>query len=202
MQFTKIGKQLDKHLQKKIKEVLKHSASLFAWSVADMPDIDRNFICHKLSFFSEAKPIAQRRRKLGEGKRQAVKEESEKLIKVGFIREVKYSTWLSNIVIVKKSNGKWRMCVDYTDLNKACLKDVYSLPKIDRLVDGTYGYKILSFLDAYSGYNHIKMYPPGESKTAIVTEDVNYCYKVMPFGLKNVGATYKRLMDKVFREEY
>lgn len=163
-----------------------------------MPGINPNFICHKLFVFVKAKLVAQRRRKLEEQRKQLVKEEYEKLIKVGFIREVKYSTWLSNIVIVKKSNGKWRMCVDYTDLNKACLKDVYSLPKIDRLVDGTYGYKILSFLDAYSGYNHIKMYPPGESKTAIVTEDVNYCYKVMPFGLKNVGATYKRLMDKVF----
>lgn len=79
-----------------------------------------------------------------------MKEEFEKMIRAGFIKEVAYSTWLSNIVMVNKSNGKWRMCVDYTNLNKACPKDAYPLPNIDQLVVGTYGYKILNFLDAYS----------------------------------------------------
>jgi len=81
------------------------------------------------------------------------------LTRVGFIREVVYTTWLANVVMVKKSNGKWRMCVDYIDLNKACQKDTYPLPSIDRLVDSTSGYGMLSFLDAYSGYNQILMYP-------------------------------------------
>ena len=111
-------------------------------------------------------------------------------MKAGFIAEARYSTWLANVVMVKKSSGKWRMCVDYKDLNKACPKDSYPLPNIDRLVDGAAGHKILSFLDAYSGYNQISMHHSDRGKTAFTTDDANYFYKVMPFGLKNAGATY------------
>jgi len=99
---------------------------------------------------------------------------------------------------VKKANGKWRMCVDYTDLNKACPRDAYPLPNIDRLVDGAAGNKVLSFLDAYSGYNQIPMAVSDMHKTAFITDDANYFYRIMPFGLKNAGATYQRLLDKVF----
>ena len=115
----------------------------------------------------------------------------------GHIREIQYPKWLANVVLVKKGNGKWRMCVDFTDLNKACPKDSYPLPSIDALVDNASGSKVLSFLDAFSGYNQIKMHPRDESKTAFMTETCSYCYKVMPFGLKNAGAAYQRLMDKV-----
>ena len=93
------------------------------------------------------------------------------------------------------------MCTNYTDLNKACPKDTYPLPNIDRLVDGASGQEMMSFLDAYSGYNQIQMYEPNIPKTAFTTDTANYCYKVMPFGLKNAGATYQRLMDKVFKEK-
>jgi len=118
-------------------------------------------------------------------------------LRAGHIREIQYPEWLANVVLVKKANGKWRMCVDFTDLNKACPKDSYPLPSIDALVDSASGNKVLSFLDAFSGYNQIKMHPRDESKTAFMTETNSYCYKVMPFGLKNAGATYQRLMDKV-----
>nr|KYP51700.1 Transposon Ty3-G Gag-Pol polyprotein [Cajanus cajan] len=93
------------------------------------------------------------------------------------------------------------MCTDYIDLNKACPKDTYPLPCIDRLVDGASGHSVFSFLDAYSGYNQIRMHPSDEEKTAFITENANFCYRVMPFGLKNAGATYQRLMDKVFQEQ-
>jgi len=138
---------------------------------------------------------------LGEERRKAAIEETEKLMQAGFIKEAQYTTWLSNVVLVKKSNGKWRMCTDYTDLNKACPKDTYPLPNIDRLVDGAFGQEMMSFLDAYSGYNQIQMYEPDVPKTAFTTDTANYCYKVMPFGLKNAGATYQRLMDKVFKDQ-
>jgi len=97
--------------------------------------------------------------------------------------------------MVKKANGKWRMCVDFTDLNKACPKDSYPLLSIDFLVDNALECRLLKFLDAFSGYNHILMHLKDESKTVFMIEVANYCYKVMPFGLKNVGATYQRLMD-------
>nr|KYP58024.1 Transposon Ty3-I Gag-Pol polyprotein [Cajanus cajan] len=101
--------------------------------------------------------------------------------------------------MVKKPNGKWRMCTDYTNLNKACPKDSYPLPNIDRLVDGAAGHKLLTFLDAYSGYNQIRMHPQDEAKIDFIIESANYYYRVMRFGLKNAGATYQRLMDKIFK---
>ena len=90
------------------------------------------------------------------------------------------------------------MCTDYTDLNKACPKDPYPLPSIDALVDASSGYRYLSFMDAYSGYNQIPMYPLDQEKTSFFMPKANFCYIVMPFGLKNAGATYQRLMNKVF----
>jgi len=151
-----------------------------------------------LSIYKEARYVSQKKGKLGEERRLTAKIEAEKLLNAGFIEEVHYTTWLSNVVLVKKANGKWRMCVDYTDLNKACPKDAYPLPNIDRLVDGATDNKVLNFLDAYSGYNQIPMATTDMHKTTFIIDDANYFYKVMPFGLKNAGATYQRLMNKVF----
>jgi len=89
--------------------------------------------------------------------------------------------------------------VDYTNLNKACPKDSYPLPSIDHLVDGVSGHHILSFLDAYSGYNQIPIYPPDNKTTGFITDSTNYWYNVMPFGLKNAGASYQRLINKIFQ---
>ena len=136
---------------------------------------------------------------MGNEKRLAAKEETGKFLSVGFIREARYTTRLVNVVMVTKPNGNWRMCVDYRNINSACPKDTYPLPNIDRLVDGTTDHKIMSFLDAYSGYNQITMHPRDKEKTAFMTADANYYYEVMPFGLKNAGATYRRVMYKIFK---
>ena len=125
----------------------------------------------------------------------------KKLLAAKFIREVHYPVWSANVVMVKKANGKWRICIDYTDLNKACPKDSFPLPKIDQLVDATSGHKLLSFMDAFSGYNQIRMAPEDEERTTFITERGLYCYKVMPFGLKNAGATYQRLVNKIFQDQ-
>ena len=119
----------------------------------------------------------------------------------GFIREVYYPEWLANIVLVKKANGKWRMCVDFIDLNKACLKDSFPLLRIDQLVDSTARHKLLTFMDVFSGYNQIRMAEEDQEKTAFITSQGLYCYKVMPFRLKNAGATYQRLVNKMFSQQ-
>lgn len=119
----------------------------------------------------------------------------------GFIREVYYLDWLANVVLVKKANRKWRMCVDFTDLNKACSKDSFPLPRIDQLVDSTSRHKLLTFMDAFSGYNQIKMAKEDQEKTALIISQGLYCYKVMPFGLKNAGVTYQRLVNKMFSKQ-
>jgi hypothetical protein len=200
-QVTNIGTTLIPEEREKILAMLRKNIDLFAWKPSDMPGIDESGITHKLSIAPNVKPISQRKRKIGEERRAAVNEEVEKLKAAGFIEEIKYPSWLANVVMVKKSNGKWRMCVDFTDLNKACPKDPYPLPNIDRLIDGASGYKTLSFMDAYSGYNQIKINTADAPHTAFMTNTCNYYYNAMPFGLKNAGATYQRLMDRVFSEQ-
>ncbi|KAL0454263.1 UNVERIFIED_CONTAM: Transposon Tf2-12 polyprotein [Sesamum latifolium] len=123
-----------------------------------------------------------------------------KLIKVGFIREVKYPTWISSIVPVRKKNGQIRVCVDFRDLNSACPKDDFSLPIAELMIDATMGHEALSFMDGSSGYNQIRMAPKDEELTAFRTPKGIYCYKVMPFGLKNAGATYQRAMQMIFND--
>jgi len=193
----KMGRLLSQEEQDEVAAVISRHLDAFAWAASDMPGIDPYFLCHHLTMDAKVRPVRQRRRKFNEERCLVVKEETQKLLSVGHIREIQYLEWLANVVLVKKANGKWRMCVDFTDLNKACPKDSYPLPSIDALVDSASGCKMLSFLDAFSGYNQIKMHPRDESKTVFMTETCSYCYKVMPFGLKNAGATYQRLMDKV-----
>ena len=122
-------------------------------------------------------------------------DEVNKLLTANFIREVHYPEWLANVVMVKKANGKWRMCIDFTDLNQAYPKDSFPLPRIDQLVDSTAGHKLLTFMDAFFGYNQILMAKENQEKTAFVTSQGLYCYRVMPFELKNTEATYQRLVN-------
>ena len=155
-----------------------------------MLGINTNIVAHQLNVNPSFHPVKQKRRVFALERNTAIMEEVDKLLKAGFIREVYYPKWLANVVMVKKSTGKWRMCVDFTNLNKACPKDSYPLPRIDQLVDSTAGHKLLSFMDAFSGYNQIQMAEEDQEKTAFITSRGLFCYKVMPFGLKYAGATY------------
>ncbi|GJW35953.1 reverse transcriptase domain-containing protein [Tanacetum coccineum] len=132
---------------------------------------------------------------------KAICEEVEKLVNAGIMKEVHYHSWLSNPVMVKKHDNSWRMCVDFKDLNKACPKDGYPLPEIDWKVESLCGYPFKCFLDAYKGYHQIKMAKEDEEKTAFITSQGIFCYSKMPFGLKNAGATYQRLVDKAFQKQ-
>jgi len=91
-------------------------------------------------------------------------------LSIGYIREIQYPEWLANVVLVKKANGKWRICVDFTDLNKACPKESDPLPSIDALVNSASGCRLLSFVEAFFGYSQIMMHPRDECKTAFMTE--------------------------------
>ena len=124
-----------------------------------------------------------------------------RLKKAGAIKEVFYHEWLANTVVVKKKSGKWRVCVDFTDLNKAFSKDPFPMPKINQLVDATVGHPQMSFLDAFQGYHQILLALDDHEKTAFVTPIGNYHYKVMPFGLKNAGSTYQRMMTRMFESQ-
>ena len=130
---------------------------------------------------------------------QIIQTEVDNLLATGFIREVKYPEWLANVVVVPKKGGKWHVCVDYADLNEACLKDRFPLPRINQIMDATVGHGILSFLDVFSRYHKIPMHSPNMEKTTFITPHGLYCYNVMLFGLKNIGATYQRMVTKIFR---
>ncbi|KAI0492486.1 hypothetical protein KFK09_026759 [Dendrobium nobile] len=185
--------------KKEYVDFLRTNQDVFAWSSADMPGINPEIIMHSLKINPACKPVIQKKRNFALERQLAIEQEVDKLLKSRFIREVHYPSWLANVVMVRKINGTWRMCVDYTDLNKACPKDSFPLPRIDQLVDATSGHQMLSFMDAYSGYNQIQMDPADEEATSFQTDKGLYCYLVMPFGLKNAGATYQRLMNKVFK---
>ncbi|GJY41407.1 reverse transcriptase domain-containing protein [Tanacetum coccineum] len=138
------------------------------------------------------------RLKKGSGPRmpKAIQAEVQKLVEAGIMREVYYQDWLSNPVMVKKHDGSWRMCVDFIDLNKACLQDCYPLLEINWKIESLRGYLFKCFLDAYKGYHQIQMAESNEEKTAFHTSQGVYCYTKMPFGLKNADATYQRIVDK------
>ena len=123
-----------------------------------------------------------------------------KQINNGFLAITSYLQWVANVVPVPKKDRKVRMCVDYRDLNRASLKDDFPLPHIDIIVDNTAQHKMFSFMDSFSGYNEIKMALEDMEKTTFVTQWGTFCYKVMPFGLKNAGATYHRVMVALFHD--
>uniref|UniRef100_A0A2N9G6F7 Uncharacterized protein n=1 Tax=Fagus sylvatica TaxID=28930 RepID=A0A2N9G6F7_FAGSY len=198
---TKIGADLPPKIKESLVQFLKDNKDVFAWSHEDMPGINPSIISHKLNVDPSLRPIKQKRRVFAPERNNAIMEEVDKLLAANFIREVFYPDWLANVVMVKKSTGKWRMCVDFTDLNKACPKDSFPLPRIDQLVDSTAGHKLLTFMDAFSGYNQIVMDESDQEKTSFITSRGLFCYKVMPFGLKNAGATYQRLMNRMFHDQ-
>ena len=192
-----IGAHLSEPLKTEPIACLKTNLQTFAWAAKDIPGIDFNITCHELNIDPIFKPIKQKRKKLGPESATAVNDEVEKLLKVGSITEVRYPYWLSNPVVVKKKNETWCVCVDFTDLNKACPKDSFQLPRIDRLVEAMAGNKLLSFMDSFSRYNQIMMNPDDRKKNAFITDCGTFRYKVMPFGLKNAVATYQRLVNRI-----
>jgi hypothetical protein len=134
-----------------------------------MLGVPKELIEHSLSVHAQAVPKEQRLRRFAQDKREAIKRKIAKLLAAGFIKEIIHPEWVANPILVKKKNNEWRMCVDYTDLNKHCLKDQFRLPRIDQVVDSTAGYVLLCFLDCYSGYHQIALKEEDQIKTAFIT---------------------------------
>ena len=166
-----------------------------------MGRIDQIVITHRLNVSPSFKPIKQKRRSFAPKRQKEINEEVGKLLQANAIKEVEYPEWLANVVLVKKANDKWRLYIDFTDINRACLKDSFPLPRIDLIVDATTGHELLSFMDAFSSYNHIIMDPNDQENTSFVTGQGTYYHRVMPFGLKNARATYQRLVNKMFQKQ-
>ena len=153
---TRMGTLASPTVRQDLANFLRMNQDVFAWSHEDMPGIDPLVIVHMLNVNLDSSPVRQKKRVFAQERDKAVAEEVRKLLEAGFIREVYYPDWLANVVMVRKNNGKWRMCIDFTDLNRACSKDSYPLPRIDTLVDSTARHELLSFMDAFSGYNQTR----------------------------------------------
>ena len=196
-----IGSKLAEDLRSLLTHFLRQNKDVFALKQADMGGIDPAIITHRLNVSPSFKPVKQKIRSFAPERKKAINEKVVKLLQAGAIREVEYPKWLANVVLVKKANGKWRLCIDFTDVNRACPKDSFPLPRIDLIVDSTTGHELLSFMDAFSDYNQISMDPDDQEKTSFVTGQGTFCYRVMPFGLKNAGATYQRLVNRMFQKQ-
>jgi hypothetical protein len=197
---VKVGSLLPPKIKKSLVAFLLSNMNVFAWCHEDMPRINPSVILHRLNVDPNYWPVKQKKSFAPE-RNQAIHEEVEKLQQAGFIQEVDYPEWLANVVLVKKSSGKKRMCVDFTTFNKACPKDSFPLPRMVVLIDFTSRHELLSFMDAFSGYNQIHMHELDEEKMSFITDRGLYCYRMMPFGLKNAGATYQRLVNKMFWDQ-
>ncbi|KAL0445067.1 UNVERIFIED_CONTAM: Retrovirus-related Pol polyprotein from transposon.6 [Sesamum latifolium] len=180
---------------------LQHNADIFAWAPQDLEGIDPKVITYHLNIDPSIKPVKQKKRHFGPGKDKVIQAEVDKLMAMGHIEEIEFPEWLSNVVLVPKPGGKWRMCIDFRDLNKSCPKDFYPLPRIDQLVDSTSDCELLSMMDALQGYHQIMFAPEVRKKVSFIISCSTFCYIAMPFGLKNIGATYQRLVDKIFRPQ-
>ncbi|GKD17619.1 reverse transcriptase domain-containing protein [Tanacetum coccineum] len=160
--------------------LLKRNLDIFSWQSSDMTG---------------------KKRGLASEQAKAIQAEVQKLVEAGIMREVYYHDWLSNPVMVKKHDDSWRMCVDFTNLNKACPQDCYPILEIDWKVESLCGYPLKYFLDVYKGYHQIQMAELDEEKIAFHTPHGIYCYTKMPFDLKNAGAMYQRLVNKAFEKQ-
>jgi hypothetical protein len=138
---------------------------------------------------------------MSDDKAEGAQNEVKRLLSASVIREVTYPEWLANTVMVKKANGKGRMCIDFTDLNKTCPKDEFPLPRIDSLVDAAATSELMSLLDCYSGYHQIWMKKDNEPKTSFITPSGTYCYLRKPEGLKNAGGSFRRMIAKVLHSQ-
>jgi hypothetical protein len=150
-----------------------------------MPGIPMELIEHELCLDSKAKPIKQRLHHFTQDKKDVIKKDIARLLDASFIKEVYHPDWLTNPVLIPKKNKDWMMCVDYTDLIKACKKD-------RSVVDSTTGCSLLCFLDCYFGYHQIPLKEEDQIKTSFITQFGTFCYTTMPFGLKSTGVTYQQ----------
>jgi hypothetical protein len=166
------GFQLSEEQEKALSKFLFNNRDVFAWSANDLCSVNRDVIEYSLNVDPTIRLRKQKLWKMSDDKSEGARNDVKRLLSAGVIREVTYPEWLVNIVMVKKANGKWRMCIDFIDLNKACLKDEFPLPRIDSLIDAVTASELMSLLDCYSGYHQIWMKKEDEPKTSFITVGV------------------------------
>ncbi|GJU96376.1 reverse transcriptase domain-containing protein [Tanacetum coccineum] len=201
-----IGRQLPTRIKIRLRDLLKKYIDFFAWTSTHITGVPRVLMIggetfnteHQINVFNHAEPIKQKKKSPALERNEVIHSQVEELIEAGILQEVKYQTWVLNPMVVKKDNGKWKLRIDFTNINKACIREPHPLPAAEQKAEGLHKYRLKCFLDAYKGYHQIPIAEKDEEKTAFFTREGVFCYKRLPFGLKNTRATYQRLIDKVF----
>jgi hypothetical protein len=170
-----ISQDLASSKETELLSFLDKNNDVFMWKTFDLMGVSRDIIEHKLHVNPSVKPRKQRLCKMSNEKVAAAKTEVQRLSDAGFICEVHYPSLLTNVVMVKKKNGKWRMCTDFTDLNKCCLKDASLLTRIDKVVDSAAGCETMTLLDCFLGYHQIWLRKEDKEKTSFITPFGTYC---------------------------
>jgi hypothetical protein len=196
-----ISKDLTSHDEERLISCLSKNKDVFVWSALDLVGVSLTIIEHSLGIDPSVRPKKQRLRKMSDEKTEAAKAEVHHLLEANFIEPAAYPTWLANVVMVQKKSGKLRMCIDFTSLNKACPKDNFPLPRIDKIVDSAARCEVMSLLDCFSGYHQIYMKEEDKASTSFITPFGTYCFIRMPEGLKNVGSTFSRLTKTVLESQ-
>jgi len=187
---VKVGTGITTPVRDELLVLLRNYQDVFALSYQDMLGLNPDIVQHRLPLNPECSPVKQKLRRMKPEMSLKIKEEENKQFDAGFLVVARYPEWVANIVPVPKKDGKVQMCVDYRDLNLASPKDNFPVPHINVLADNTTNFALFSFMDGFSGYNQVKMALEDMQNTMFVTLWGTFCYKVMSFGLKNVGATY------------
>jgi hypothetical protein len=192
-----IGAEISTEDEDRLLQFLHNNHDVFAWSKSDLTGVHRSVIEHALNTDPRVKPKLQRQRPMLADRVRYAEAEVQKLLDTRIIREVQYPVWVANVVMVPKKNGNMRMCIDFTELNKACPKDPYPLPRIDVIIDQAAGCDMLSLLDCFSGYHQVWMRREDEAQTGFTTLFGIFCFIRMPECLRNAGSTFNRMMKLI-----
>jgi hypothetical protein len=186
-QTVTISEDLTPHDEERLLCCLSKNKDVFAWSALDLVRVSRSIIEHSLGIDPSVRPKKQRLRKMSDEKTEAAKAEVHRLLEAKFIEPIAYPTWLANVVMVQKKSNKWWMCIDFTSLNKACPKDNFPLPRIDKIVDSAAGCEVMSLLDCFFGYHQIYMKEEDKASTSFITPFGTYCFIRMRRDLRTSG---------------
>jgi hypothetical protein len=195
---VKIGAQCYDEEKMKLTRLLGEFQDVFAWSYEDLCGFDPALIQHAIPIKEGIKPVRKKQRPINPALEATIQKELEKLLKVGIIFLVKYSKWDSNLVLVRKTTGQIRLCIDFHTLNRASIKDHFPLPNMEMILQQVAGSQMMTLLDGFSGYNQIKVKRVDKYKTTFITRWGTFAYEHMPFGLSNAGATFQRDMQIAF----